>query len=98
MAVLTLISTSAASATSSTFNIRDGAGISAAETGLAQIEIGTSATVSIQGRLSSAYSWYTVHQTTTDDAVEIPLFPEMRVVIADGSGTTVVGLLVPEKF
>lgn len=54
----------------------------------------STATVNIKGRVNSNHTWKTIHQFTSDDAVEIVLFPEMIASVADyTSGTIYVDII-----
>lgn len=95
MTILTLLSTSAASATGSTFAVRGNTGLTDEDTGVLQVDIGTSGTVTLQGRLSSEFSWSDIHSVTSSSAAEVPLLPKMRATLSGGSGAILVGLYVP---
>lgn len=61
--------------------------------GVAQANITGTATVTLYGRLSSAYAWKVVHTFSGSDAVEIVLFPEMYAAITGySSGAVTVGI------
>lgn len=96
MAVVVLLSTSAASATGSTFRLRGAGGLTHLDTGVLQVDIGVSGTVVLQGRLSSAFTWADIHSVTSPSTAEVPLMPEMRVTLTGGSGAILAGLYVPQ--
>lgn len=93
MALLTLLSTSAASANGSVFDVRGN--LSDADTGVLQVSIETSGTVTVEGRLSAVYPWASIHSVTASGAAEVPLLPQMRATLTGGSGAIRAGLYVP---
>lgn len=50
-----------------------------APSGVFQIEISNTATVKLQGRMSSDYSWEDLNTYTSSTSENVTLFPEMRV-------------------
>lgn len=48
---------------------------------LAQFEITGTATVKIQGRMNSGYSWVDIYETSSSEAKQVSRFPNMRAVV-----------------
>lgn len=58
--------------------------------GVYQVDItGGTATVTLQGRLGSAFAWQTILTVTTSTIAEVIVAPEMRETITSLSGATI---------
>jgi hypothetical protein len=69
----------------------------AVDRGWCQTKItGGTVTIEIKGRLSTDFDWEVLHTSTSNDLVDIPIFPLMRVTLSSISGATVdVGFGLP---